>query len=162
MNFYFLSTILFIALITPVSFASAETINFYDTVEDGVTSPIATFVQIVHRDSDGNLLAIIQSDKMTDLNSVAINYYIDKEKTRGMTSQIFDFKGQLIEFISDEWKNGTDHDDITASTMIVIKMPSEENPGEFVDTLGARFAHDGLLLTPGDELTTVWYFARLL
>ena len=52
--------------------------------------------------------------------------------------------------------------DLTASTLLVIKIPTEENPNVYDDYLGARFAHDGLLMSPGETMETTWYFARLL
>jgi hypothetical protein len=51
---------------------------------------------------------------------------------------------------------------MTASTLLVVPIPQDENPNLTEDTLAVRFAHDGLLLNPGDVVTTQWYFIRLL
>ena len=59
MNRYILSIITVSVLFIPVSFASAETITFHTNKGDDGGIPIYSFVQIVHRNSNGDLLAIL-------------------------------------------------------------------------------------------------------
>jgi hypothetical protein len=67
-----------------------------------------------------------------------------------------------MQLYSEIFTNNVDRVDMTASTLLVIHMPTEENPDVLKETLTVRFAHDGLLLNPGDVVTTHWYFIRLL
>jgi hypothetical protein len=163
MNLYILSVILFSILLIPVS--SAGAVAFVETANiDYKGPPVYTFAQVIHKDSNGNLLALIQSDKMTDLNSKAINYYMDVE-SHFQELQKFPYAGRTLEIFSEQFTNVVDRDDLTASTLMVISMPTgtiEETTTEFEQVLTVRFAHDGLLLTPGDTVVTTWYFARIL
>jgi hypothetical protein len=162
MNHYILSVIIVSVLFIPVSFASAETITF-KADKDGSGIPIYSFVQIIHRNSNGDLLAVLQSEKMTDINPRAVNYFIENEtKINNYTPQLIQTGNQVMELYSEIFTNTVDHVDMTSSTLLVIQLPREDNPLVTKDTLTVRFAHDGLLLNPGDVVTTHWYFIRLL
>jgi len=162
MNRYILLVIIVSVLFIPVSFASAETISF-KTNKDGSGIPVYSFVQIVHRNSNGDLLAVLQSEKMTDVNPRAINYFIENEtKTNNYKPQLIQTGGQIMQLYSEIFTNPVDRVDMTASTLLVIQLPREDNPLIKEETLTVRFAHDGLLLNPGDVVITHWYFIRLL
>jgi hypothetical protein len=151
-------------LLIPVSFASAEdqTIKFHNTDGSG-SLPIYSFVQVIHRNSNGDLLAFIQSEKMTDLDTYAINFYIDGSlKQENRQPQVIKAGEEYMELHSEIFTNYIDSPNMTASTLFMVAVPTEENPNEYEPRLSARFAHDGLLLNPGDILTTHWYFIRLL
>ena len=165
MNLYVLSVILFSMLLIPVSFAGAVTF-FESPIVDYKGPPVYVFAQTIQKDSNGNFLALIQSDKMTDINSKAVNYYMDVE-SYSRDLQMFSYNGRTVEIFSEQFTNTIDRHDLTASTLLVITMPTgtmEETTTEvkFEKTLTVRFAHDGLLLTPGDIMSTTWYFARIL
>jgi hypothetical protein len=163
MNRYILSIITVSVLFIPVSFASAETITFHTNKGDDGGIPIYSFVQIVHRNSNGDLLAVLQSDKMTDINPRAVNYFIDKEmRDNNYEPQIIQTGGQFMQLYSEIFTNNVDRVDMTASTLLVIHMPRDDNPLVREETMTVRFAHDGLLLNHGDVVTTHWYFIRLL
>ena len=49
---------------------------------------------------------------------------------------------------------------ITASTLFVIEY--ETNEGKRVQEIAARFAHDGIIMEPGDIMETHWFIARIL
>ena len=165
MNLYILSVIIFSMLLIPVSFAGA--VSFIETANiDYKGPPVYVFAQTIHKDSNGNLLALIQASKFTDINSKAINYYMDVE-SNSRELQTFSYHGKTVEIFSEQFTSTIDRHDLTASTLLVITMPTgtiEETTTEFEfeKTLTARFAHDGLLLTPGDIMSTTWYFARIL
>ena len=162
MNRYILLVIIVSVLFIPVSFASAETISF-KTNKDGSGIPVYSFVQIVHRNSNGDLLAVLQSEKMTDVNPRAVNYFIENETEKNnYKPQLIQTGGQIMQLYSEIFTNPVDRVDMTASTLLVIQMPREDNPLVREETLTVRFAHDGLLLNPGDVVTTHWYFIRLL
>ena len=160
MNLYTILVMFFFILLIPVSFADAAKIPFVDNSAEGGPA-VYGFAQVIHRDSDGNLLAVIQSDKMTDIDSYAMNYYMNQEERDGNITT-YDMGGQLVQVYSDTFVNPIHSPDLTASTLLVIKIPTKENPNVYDDYLGARFAHDGLLMSPGETMETTWYFARLL
>jgi hypothetical protein len=157
MNIYLLSVIVIFVLFIPVSYASAADLNFSKS-SDG--SAIYLFVQIIHRDSDGNLLALIQSDRMTYVNADLVNFYVDSKgmaktvKSSNPNSPGFEIFGEKYTIIQPI-------ENITASTYFVVEYDIEGN-SERQQDVAARFAHEGLLLSPGDSVSTVWNFAKLL
>ena len=170
MNFYILSVIIFSILLIPVSFASADEytlpdIEFEDVIFSSETSKndirIYIFVQVVQRDSSGNLVAFLQSDKMTNLNPNTLNYYIDS-RAQLMDIPVYDFGGQLVQAYGERFTITQSTHDIVASTLLIIEISTEENPDEPQRQLGARFAHDGIVMEPGDIMETHWFIARIL
>ena len=157
MNIYILSTILIFVLFIPVSFASAVDLNFSKS-SDG--SAIYLFVQIIHRDSDGNLLAVVQSDRMTYVNADVTNFYVD---TKGMAKTVRSDNpnAPYFEIFGEKYTIVQPIENITASTYFVVEYDMEGIPERQQD-VAARFAHEGLLLSPGDTVATVWNFAKLL
>ena len=169
MNFYILSVIIFSILLIPVSFTSADEytlpdIEFEDVIFSSETSKndlrIYIFVEVVQRDSNGNLVSFIQSDKMTDINPNVLNYYVDS-RAQLMDIPVYDFGGQLVQAYGEKFTTTQETKDITASTLLVVEMPTE-NSNDVKKQLAARFAHDGIVMAPGDMVTTYWYVARAL
>ena len=169
MNFYILSVIIFSILLIPVSFASADEytlpdIEFEDVIFSSETSEndlrIYIFVEVVQRDSNGNLVSFIQSDKMTDINPNVLNYYVDS-RAQLMDIPVYDFGGQLVQAYGEKFTTTQETKDITASTLLLVEMPTE-NSNDVKKQLAARFAHDGIVMEPGDIMETHWFIARLL
>ena len=169
MNFYILSVIIFSILLIPVSFTSADEytlpdIEFEDVIFSSETSKndlrIYIFVEVVQRDSNGNLVSFIQSDKMTDINPNVLNYYVDS-RAQLMDIPVYDFGGQLVQAYGEKFTTTQETKDITASTLLVVEMPTE-NSDDVKKQLAARFAHDGIVMEPGDIMETHWFIARLL
>ena len=168
MNLYILSVIIISVLFIPVSFIGADEskyagIQFEDrfgnaSADDG---RIYVFVQVEQRDSNGNLVAFLQSDKMTNINPNTINYYVDS-RGQNMEIPVYDFDGVLVQAYGERFTITQSTHDIVASTLLIIEISTEENPDEPQRQLGARFAHDGLVMAPGDIMETHWYIARLL
>ena len=156
MIIYVLSIIAISILFIPVSFASTENIEF-SKASDGTS--VYLFVQIIHRDSDGNLLAFIQSDRMTFLNPDLLNYYVN-QKGMAKTVMSSDPNGPYFEIYGEKFTITQQIKNITASTFFVIEY--ETNEGERVQEIAARFGHEGLMLSPGDIVATVWNFAKFL
>ena len=169
MNFYILSVIIFSILLIPVSFTSADEytlpdIEFEDVIFSSETSEndfrIYIFVEVVQRDSNGNLVSFIQSDKMTDINPNVLNYYVDS-RAQLMDIPVYDFGGQLVQAYGEKFTTTQETKDITASTLLVVEMPTE-NSDDVQRQLAARFAHDGIIMEPGDIMETHWFIARIL
>tara|TARA_B100000959_G_C14749297_1_gene528500 strand:+ start:119 stop:562 length:444 start_codon:yes stop_codon:yes gene_type:complete len=145
-------------LLIPASFVDAEIVNFTQS-EPGEGSPVYLFVQIIHRDSDGNLLGYLQSDKMDVIDSKTITWYVNTKPTH---ERVIDGNGAkyTIQVYGEKYTTTQDTKNITASTLFVVEYQDRETL-EYVQELAARFAHDGLVLKPGDTVATIWNFAKL-
>ena len=158
MNLYIFSIILISLLIMPGSFAFGEQI-FSPTLIGG--EPIVyIFSQIIHRDSDGNLLSYVQSDKLTDLDTDLVIRYMDAIKTVNELP-IYQFGEFEVEVYGEKYTHTQEVKHITASTLFILQISGAVNNPEPQQVLAARFAHDGLLLTPGDTITTIFNFAKI-
>ncbi len=157
MNIYVLSIITISVLFIPVSFASTENIEF-SKASDGTS--VYLFVQIIHRDSDGNLLGFIQSDRMTFLDADLLNYYVNQ---KGMARTVMgpDPNGPHFEIFGEKYTITQEIKNITASTLFVIEWETDES-SERIQKVAARFGHEGLMLSPGDTVATVWNFAKFV
>ena len=168
MNFYILSVIIFSILLIPVSFANAAEvlpdIEFSDAIFSSETHDpdleIYIFVQVVQRDSNGNIVSFLQSDKMTDFNPNTLNYYVDS-RAQIMDIPVYNFGGQLVQAYGEKFTVTQEIKDITASTLLVVEV-DDENSNDVKRQLAARFAHDGFVMEPGDVVETHWFIARLL
>ena len=168
MNLYSLSIIIISVLFIPVSFAGATDFDLSDLAfEDRVGSAsfsegkVYVFVQIEQRDSNGNLVAFVQSDKMTHLNPNTINYYIESRE-KVLKIPVYDFDGVLVQAYGEKFNSVEERYDITASTLLVVELMNNEDPNDIEKSVAARFAHDGLVMATGDIMETHWYVARLL
>ena len=145
-------------LLIPVSFVYAETVNFRQNAP-GEGFPVYLFVQIIHRDSDGNLLGYLQSDKMGIIDSELVTYYVNTKPMNERT--ILDAGNKYkVQVYGEKYTNTQAIKNITASTLFVVEYVDNDN--KRVQEIAARFAHDGLILSPGDTVATIWNFARLL
>ena len=168
MNFYILSVIIFSILLLPVSLANADEvlpdIEFSDAIFSSETPDsdlkVYIFVQVIQRDSNGNIVSFLQSDKMTDLNPNTLNYYVDS-RAQIMDIPVYNFGGQLLQAYGEKFTVTQEIKDITASTLLVVEV-HDENSNDVKRQLAARFAHDGIVMEPGDVVETHWFIARLL
>lgn len=182
MNIYVLSIIAVSILFIPVPFADggtdADVFDLIESLADDIIgkhitaaeniqfvrasdgSSVYLFVQIIHRDSDGNLMGVIQTDRMVFVNADILNYYVDhKGMARTVEGPVPN--GSHFEIFGEKYTNIQPIKNITASTYFVVEWETDDNP-ERIQEIGARFAHEGLLLSPGDIVETVWNFARFL
>ena len=107
------------------------------------------FVQIIHKDSEGNLLAYLQSDRVSDANLDMINEMLDHESTRGV-DPIYQINGNVFQVITRENTLQFDSPLMYASTDLI----SSEN------NVILRLPHDGLRVLPGDSIKIIWIFSR--
>ena len=106
------------------------------------------FVQIIHNDSDGNLLAYLQSDRVTDANLTEINKMLEHESARGV-DPIYQKDGNIFQVITRENTLHFDSSLMYAST----SLKNTEN-----DVI-LRLPHDGLRVMPGDLIKVIWIFS---
>ncbi len=110
------------------------------------------FVQSTVRNSDGTLVAYLESSKFTDINKPALESFLDFEATRG-TDPIITIEGENYQVIRRVQSVSFNSDDLTASTIL-----SDNIDGKPV--VLARFAHDGYPVVSGDTLESMWTFVR--
>jgi len=112
------------------------------------------FVQVIHRDSDGNLLAYLQSDKMTSIDLPALNFLLDHESSLKQ-DPIYEIDGEKHQVITRQFVDTHDSQNLVASTQLLVDVNN-------IEVMAVRFIHDGFRVISGDTITTVWSFARLV
>ena len=137
MKFFVIGIIILSVLIIPA--ASAESDPYI-------------FVQIVHRDSNGNLLAYLQSDRMNIIDLSALNYLLDQESSLKQ-DPIYDVDGKKLQVITRQFVETVDSQGLLASTRLMVDVNN-------IEVMTVQFTHDGFRITSGDTVTTVWSFAR--
>ena len=182
MNLNILSVIVIFVLFIPVSFANGiDDVVLDDAAREAIAKSqagaeyllnsgsilinnderIYVFSQTIQRDSNGNLVAFFQSDKMTQISPSTLHYFLD---ARAVVQDIpiYNFDGQYVQAYGEKFENIIPKKDITASTMLVVEVVDTGNLDVIPPSLAARYAHDGIVLEPGDMVTTTWWIARLL
>ncbi len=109
------------------------------------------FVQIIHKDSAGNLLAYLQSDRVTDANLDMINEMLDHESARGV-DPIYQKDGNVFQVITRESTLHFDSPLMYASTSLIQDVDDEQ-------VVVLRLPHDGFRVLPGDSIKVIWIFS---
>ena len=110
------------------------------------------FVQTTVRNSDGQLIAYLESSKFTEINKPALKSFLDFEASRG-TDPIITIDEENYQVIRRAQSQLFNSDDLVASTILSDNMDGKP-------ILLARFAHDGYSLTSGDSIESIWTFIR--
>ena len=112
------------------------------------------FVQVTLRNSDGNLVTYMESNKLIDVNEKIINDSLNQfsSSTEIPIFELNDTKFQvfIIETI-------TEFDSTTMFANAHYYVTIEERIYS-----GAQFSFDSFLTSPGDEATVVWTIAKLV
>jgi hypothetical protein len=106
-------------------------------------------------------VAFFQSDKMTQISPSTLHYFLDARATV-QDIPVYDFDGRYVQAYGEKFENLIPEKDITASTMLVVDVVDTGNIDVIPPSLAARYAHDGIVMEPGDVVTTYWYVARVL
>ena len=115
-------------------------------------SDLYVHVQTILRDSDGRLIAYLESSKFTDLNLAFMGSFLDLEASRKAPA-IVDLGGQFFEVIRRVQLVPIDTYTVVASTNLTYEVDGQTQ-------LLARFAHNGYPTVPGDTLESIWTFVR--
>ncbi|MDH3678052.1 MAG: hypothetical protein OEQ12_07110 [Nitrosopumilus sp.] len=116
--------------------------------EDG----LFIFVQTTVRNSEGQLIAYLESSKFTDLNLELLESFLDFEASRG-NDPIVTINEKEYQVIRRVQSKTFQTEDLVASTIL-----SDSVDGKL--TMLARFAHDGYPVYQGDTLDSMWTFIR--
>jgi hypothetical protein len=121
-------------------------------VQTDIEKGLFIFVQTTVRDSDGQLVAYLESSKFTDLNLKLLGPFLDFEASRG-NDPIVTIDGEEYQVIRRVQSKTFTSEDLVASTIL-----SDTVDGNLV--MLARFAHDGYPVSSGDTLESMWTFVR--
>ena len=135
----------FVFLLFPMS-------NSFGAYQTELGDEVFIFVQSTVRNSDGVLVAYLESSKFTDLNKPALESFLDFETSRG-NDPIIAIDGQNYQVIRRVQSHSFDSEGLVASTIL-----SDNVDGK--NTVLARFAHDGYPVISGDTLESMWTFVR--
>ena len=126
--------------------------NSFGAYQTELGDDVFIFVQSTIRNSDGVLIAYLESSKFTDLNKPALESFLDFETSRG-NDPIIAIDGQNYQVIRRVQSHSFDSEGLVASTIL-----SDNVDGK--NTVLARFAHDGYPVISGDTLESMWTFVR--
>jgi len=110
------------------------------------------YVQIFVRDSDGNLVTYLASDRFTNINRNALDAFLDHEASVGR-STVYDVGDKKFQLIQRQRSIPPEAFGFVASTVLDAATDTRTIPL-------ARFANDGYYVMPGDTVTQVWTFFR--
>ena len=112
------------------------------------------FIQVTLRNSDGQLITYLESQKFFDVDNKMINDSLDyfSSSMEIPVFQLNDIKFQV--FIIE---TNTEFDSNTMYTNAYYDVTIDEQTYS-----AARFTFDSFLTSPGDEVTAVWTIARLV
>ncbi len=137
----------FVFLLFPIS----DSFGAYQTE---LGDDLFIFVQSTIRNSDGTLVAYLESTKFTDLNLSGLKSFLDIEVSRGI-GPVITIDGQNFEVIRRVQSQSFDSERLVASTVLYDKIVGKP-------TVLARFAHDGYSVQSGDTLESMWTFVRII
>jgi len=137
----------FVFLLFPMS-------NSFGAYQTELGDNVFIFVQSTVRNSDGTLVAYLESSKFTDLNKPGLEYFLDFEASRG-NDPIIAIDGQNYQVIRRVQSQSFDSEGLVASTILSDNVDGKP-------TVLARFAHDGYPVISGDTLESMWTFVRLV
>jgi len=126
--------------------------NSFGAYQTELGDSVFIFVQSTVRNSDGVLVAYLESSKFTDLNKLGLESFLDFEALRG-NDPIVAIDGQNYQVIRRVQSQSFDSEGLVASTILSDNI--EGKP-----TILARFAHDGYPVISGDTLESMWTFVR--
>ena len=135
----------FVFLLFPMS-------NSFGAYQTELGDDIFIFVQSTVRNSDGVLVAYLESSKFTDLNKPELESFLDFETSSG-SDPIITIDEQNYQVIRRVQYKSIGYDGLVASIML-----SDGVDGKV--TILARFAHDGFSVLSGDTMESMWTFVR--
>lgn len=144
-NYLKLSFIIFFLAIFPI---------FFLPIFAQQTSDVLIFTQVTLRDSQGSLVTSFEPTRIGYHNIVALQLFLDEESTvNDPTMNIGGKQYQIIERAATlDFNSENVISDTTLNTIL--------DDGQLLTLV--RLVHDGMPVTSGDELTTIWTFIRPL
>lgn len=135
-----------------LAFLMVPVASSFGATQTELGSDIFVLVQSTLRNSDGTLVAYLESTKFSDLNLPALESFLDYEASRA-NDPIITIDGEKFQVIRRVQSNQYDSEGLVASTLLFDTADGKT-------TLLARFAHDGYTTVPGDTIESMWTFVR--
>ncbi len=126
--------------------------NSFGAIQTQLEDDMFIFVQSTIRNSDGTLVAYLESSKFTDLNLSGMKTFLDFESSRGNDPVII-IDGEKYQVIRRVQFQVFDSEGLVPST--ILSDTIDDKP-----IVIARFAHDGYSVEFGDTLESMWTFVR--
>ncbi len=118
------------------------------------SSNILIFTQVILRDSEGILVTSFEPTKIGYLNELSLHNFLDLELSEN--DPIITRNNQQLQIIQRAGTLNYNSDNVISDTT----LNSQSDNGD-ITTL-VRLIHDGMPVTTGDELITIWTFIRPL
>ena len=112
------------------------------------------FVQVTLRNSDGDLVTYMESDKLFDVDKKIIGNSLDYFSS-SMEIPIFQLNDVKFQVFILETVTEFDSSTMFVNAYYNVTIDEQTHPA-------ARFQFDGFLTSPGDEATAIWTFARVV
>ena len=112
------------------------------------------FVQVTLRNSDGDLVTYMESDKLFDVDKKIIGDSLDYFSS-SMEIPIFQLNDVKFQVFIVETVTEFDSSTMFANAYYNVTIDEQTHPA-------ARFQFDGFLTSPGDEITAIWTFAKVV
>lgn len=141
-------TTIFVIMLLPVMLGD----SFAQSQATGNDDNIFIFVQIILRNSDGQLVTYLESYRTSIVNLEALHEFLDFE-TKSGKDPIIDVNGQPFQLIKRLKTITFESDTVLATTSL-----SDSKDDSIV--LLANFDHDGYPVVKGDELKMIWTIIR--
>ena len=109
-------------------------------------------VQHILRDSEGNLITSFEATKIGYIQKTALTKFLDAESTQN--DPVMMVGNQKIQVIERQGSLNFDSDTVVSDTTLNTPLES----GQIITLI--RLIHDGIPVTLGDELITIWTFIR--
>ncbi len=135
----------FVFLLFPMS-------NSFGAYQSELGDDIFIFVQSTLRNSDGVLVAYLESSKFTNLNLPALESSLASETSSG-NDPIITIDEQNYQVIRRVQSQSIGYDGLVAA--IILSDNIDGKP-----TVLVRLVHDGYSVVSGDTMVTMWTFVR--
>ena len=112
------------------------------------------FVQVTLRNSDGDLVTYMESDKLFDVDKKIVGDSLDYFSS-SMEIPVFQLNDVKFQVFILETVTEFDSSTMFANAYYNVTIDEQTYPA-------ARFQFDGFLTSPGDEATAIWTFARVV
>ena len=112
------------------------------------------FVQVTLRNSDGELVTYMESEKLYDVDKKIISDSLDHFSS-SMEIPIFELNDAKFQVFIIESIDGFESSTMFANAYYNVTIDDRTYSA-------ARFQFDGFLTSPGDKVTAVWTIARLV
>ena len=127
--------------------------NSFGAYQSELGDDIFIFLQSTVRNSDGVLIAYLESSKFTELNKPGLEFFLDVEAY--VDDPIITIDEQNYQVIRRVHSQSVGYDGLVAATILSYSVDGKS-------IVLARFVHDGYSVVPGDTMVTMWTFVRLV